>query len=109
MNPKEAFELMQQGKAVLVDCREANELKETGTPEGALWMPMSAMVDDTDEWRDFKKALPHDKTIVMFCKLGGRSGRMCEFLACDGFKTVNLGGFSDWKSAGLPVRPWNGK
>jgi len=104
MTAKEVHELVKQGKVLLVDCREEPELVESGTAEGAVWMPLSAMIDDTDEWRAFKRSIPDDKTVVAYCKLGGRSGRMCEFLACDGIKVVNLGGFSEWTSAGLPVR-----
>ena len=109
MTPEEAHELVSQNKALLIDVREEPELKETGTAEGAVWMPLSQLVDDTDEWRVFKAGLPRDKTLIVFCKAGGRAGRFCEFLACEGLKTVNLGGFAEWKSAGLPVRPFAGK
>jgi rhodanese-related sulfurtransferase len=106
MTPKEAFELVRQGKALLVDVREEDELRAGGTAEGALWMPLSGLVEDTDQWRAFKAALPRDKTVILFCKIGGRAGRMGEFLAADGFRTENLGGFADWKGAGLPVAPF---
>ena len=106
MTPQEAQELVKQGKALLIDVREELELQQTGTAEGAVWMPLSAMVDDTDLWRAFKQSLPKDKSLIFFCKLGGRSGRMAEFLGCDGYQTVNLGGFSEWTSAGLPVKPF---
>jgi rhodanese-related sulfurtransferase len=103
MTPQEAHDLVKQAKAVLVDVREEHELISSGTAEGASWMPLSALIDDTDLWRDFKKALPREKAIVLFCKVGGRSGRMAEFLALEGFQTVNLGGFHEWIEAGLPV------
>lgn len=107
MTYQEAHELVKAGKALLIDVRERDELKETGTAEGALWMPCSAMAEDTDEWRVFKEALPKDKTLILFCRSGNRSGRVAEFLCCDGYQTVNLGGFAAWKSAGLPVKPFN--
>lgn len=103
---KEAHELLLAGKAVLIDVREQAELVETGTPEGALWMPMSEVAEDTDRWREFREALPKDKPILLFCKSGVRSGRLCEFLGCDGYQTVNLGTFGAWKAAGLPVKPF---
>jgi len=106
MTAKEARELVVQGKALLIDVREEPELRESGTAEGALWMPLSEMMEDTDQWRAFKQGLPRDKPIILYCKAGGRSGRMCEFLCCDGFQAVNLGGFCDWKGAGLPVKPF---
>ena len=107
MTVQEARELVQLGKALLIDVREEQELKDTGMAEGALWMPLSELVEDTDQWRAFKKSLPHDKQLLIYCKVGGRAGRMCEFLNCDGFQTVNLGGFGEWKSAGLPVKAFS--
>lgn len=104
MSPNEAHSLIQAGKALLVDVREEDELRETGIAEGAQWMPLSAMCDDTPEWQAFKAALPRDKQIFLYCKSGGRSGRMAEFLACEGIKAENLGGFLAWKNAGLPVK-----
>src|SRR4051812_8384401 len=103
MTAQEAHDLVKQGKAVLLDCREEDELRETGTAEGALWTPLSGMVEDTDEWQATKAGLPKDKTLILFCAIGGRSGRMAEILAGDGYTTVNIGGFPAWKSAGLPV------
>jgi rhodanese-related sulfurtransferase len=105
MDAREAHELVKQGKALLIDVREEQELRDTGTAEGALWMPLSAMLDDTDQWRAFKETLPRDKPLILFCKLGGRSGRMAELLCGDGYQAVNLGGFGAWTGAGLPVRP----
>lgn len=108
MTLQEANKLVQEGQAILVDCREQDELEQTGTAEGAVWVPLSAMVEDLPEWRSFKAGLPKDKPVFVFCKSGGRSGRMMEFLCCDGFKAENLGGFSSWKAAGLPVKPFKG-
>jgi len=104
MTPNEAKELVDAGKAVLVDVREEEELKESGTAEGALWMPMSKMAEEDPEWETFKAGLPKDKKVILFCRSGNRSGRMAGFLSCEGFDTENLGGFSAWVSAGLPVR-----
>lgn len=106
MTYQEAHELVKAGKALLVDVREKQELEETGTAEGSVWMPCSAMAEDTDEWRAFKASLPKDKPVIFFCRSGNRSGRVAEFLCCDGYQTVNLGGFAAWKSAGLPVKPF---
>ncbi len=108
MTPQEAQTLVQNGKAILVDVREADELAESGIAEGAVWMALSEMCDDTDQWRAFKASLPKDKQVILYCKSGGRSGRMAEFLSGDGFQAVNLGGLCHWKGAGLPVKPFRG-
>jgi len=104
MTPKEAHTLVAAGKAILVDVREEEELRETGMAEGAQWMPTSAMSEDTPEWQAFKEALPKDRQVLVYCRSGNRSGRVAEFLCCDGYQAVNVGGFADWKSAGLPVK-----
>jgi rhodanese-related sulfurtransferase len=106
MTAQEARDLVAQGKALLIDVREEDEVLESGTAEGAIWMPLSGMMEDTGQWRAFKQSMPKDKQLILYCKLGGRSGRMCEFLCCDGFQAVNLGGFGEWVGAGLPVKPF---
>lgn len=103
---KEAHELISQGKAILVDVRESNEIVQTGLAEGAIWMPLSAMQDDLEQWRIFRQQLVKDKLIFVYCASGARSGRFAEFLCCDGYKAENLGGFREWQSAGLPVKPF---
>ena len=106
MTAQEARQMVQEGKAILIDVREEQELRETGTAEGAIWMPSSA-IEDEPRWNAFKDSLPKDKLLILFCKLGGRAGRMTEFLCIDGFRAVCLGGFGDWKGAGLPVQSFN--
>lgn len=108
MNCQEAQQLMKQGKAVIVDVREAEELRETGIAEGALWMPTSEISEDTDHWRAFKAKLPKDKQILLYCRSGNRSGRVAEFLAQDGFQAENIGCLNDWMNAGLPVAKFAG-
>lgn len=103
MTPQEAHQLVKAGKAVLVDVREEEELKEEGMAEGALWMPTSLMSEDAPEWQAFQKELPRDKPVILYCRSGNRSGRVAELLKCDGYDTVNLGGFKDWVAAGLPT------
>lgn len=104
MDPKEARKLVQEGLAVLVDVREEDELRASGTAEGALWMPCSKMDEDEPEWKAFKAKLPKGKPVILFCKAGSRSGRVTEFLIEAGYDAHNLGGFSDWAGAGLPVK-----
>ena len=85
MTAQEARQMVQEGKAILIDVREEQELRETGTAEGAIWMPSSA-IEDEPRWNAFKDSLPKDKLLILFCKLGGRAGRMTEFLCIDGFR-----------------------
>ncbi len=104
MDPKKAFELFQQGKAILVDVREQEELEEGGMVEGAVWMPTSKMDEDNAEWTAFQKSLPKDKAVVFYCRSGNRSGRVAYFFQENGYDSHNMGGFCDWLAAGLPKR-----
>lgn len=103
MTQQQAHELVKNKKAILIDVREEEELRESGLADGALWMPCSKMDEDEAEWVAFKKKLPKDLPLILYCRSGNRSGRVAEFLRQEGFETVNLGGFKDWVAAGLPV------
>lgn len=104
MDPKDAFELVKSGKAILVDVREEHELKESGIAEGAICMPTSKIGECHCDWTNFKKSLSKDKPVLLYCRSGARSGRVAEMLACEGYKTENVGGFAAWKEAGLPTK-----
>jgi rhodanese-related sulfurtransferase len=94
---------MKAGKAILVDVRERDEL-DAGMAEGARWYPTSSIKSDPDGYRKFVASLPEDRTIVFYCASGVRSGRAAEIASKEmGRKAANLGGFKDWKGAGLPV------
>jgi len=78
------------GNVVLLDVREPEELARAAIT-GALHIPMREVPQRLDE-------LPKDKPIVVFCHAGGRSRRVAEFLAANGFEQVfNLaGGIDAW-------------
>jgi rhodanese-related sulfurtransferase len=104
MTPKSAFEEVKAGRALLVDVREEEELKETGFAEGALWMPMSRMEEGDPLWADFQRRAKEQKHLIFYCRSGNRSGRVATFLAGEGYATSNMGGFKDWQAAQLPVK-----
>ena len=99
---KDANQMVLEKKAVVVDVREQDETKD-GFVKGAVLAPISVMKNNKDEWTKIEKSLPKDKTIVLYCKGGGRAGRVGEELSKKGFKVLNMGGFSSWQEAGLPV------
>jgi rhodanese-related sulfurtransferase len=101
--PAEAAQQVKAGEAVLVDVRERNEI-DAGMAEGAHWYPTSSIKSDPDAFRKFLDSLPQGRTVVFYCASGARSGKAAEIAERDaGRKAANLGGFKDWKGAGLPV------
>jgi rhodanese-related sulfurtransferase len=90
--------------AVLVDVREEDELMKSGTATPARWLPFSKIQHGSPDWSEFKKAFPRNKQAVFYCAGGGRAQIAAEDIAKDGVQARNMGGFSDWAGAGLPVK-----
>lgn len=101
--PADAAKLVAEGKAVLVDCREPGEWKETGVAGPAVLLAKSDFDGEQKEWKDFL-AKVGDKQVLVYCRSGRRSGTVAEALAAKGIKAANVGGLKDWTDAGLPVR-----
>jgi len=102
ITPIETVGLLNNDFAILIDVREQVEI-ESGMADGAMWMPSSAATEDNPRWRSFVEGLDKNKEIVLYCKSGGRAGQVAKKLSALGFKTRNMGGYSAWVSAGLPV------
>ena len=97
--PKEAYDAIEKGTAVLLDVRELSEVKLEKIPlDRVINHPMSVIVD----------RLPYiskDQNIVVICQAGVRSVKVASFLNRNGYPNVaNLeGGITLWKALGLPV------
>lgn len=104
MDAKEAFGMLQNRLAILVDVREAEELKETGIADGAIWMPTSKISENHADWIAFKKNLKKDQQVILYCRSGARSGRIAGMLSAEGFNTANMGTFQSWADAKNPVK-----
>lgn len=95
VNADELAELVGAG-ARLVDVRQPDEY-EAGHVPGAVLVPLAAVPDRLD-------AFAADATNYVICYSGGRSMRVCEFLAAQGYDAVNVaGGTSGWVSSGRLV------
>ena len=95
ITPEDAVGLLDQG-AVLVDVRETDEWNQGRAPQ-AVHIPLGELGVRLAE-------LPTDRTLVMVCRSGGRSGVAAEALVNRGLKALNLaGGMQAWKAASLPV------
>ena len=85
--------LDQDQPLVLVDVRESFERDIADLPEqGQHRIPMREVPERLGE-------LDPDEPIVVYCRTGGRSGRIVEFLRASGFSNVlNLkGGVMGWR------------
>ena len=101
--PKEAAQLVADGKAVLVDVREASEWQESGVALPAVLLPMSDYKGDQKLWKPFL-ANNAGKEIILYCRSGTRSESVAADLALKGITAANLGSLKAWTAAGLPTR-----
>lgn len=98
---EEAHLKIQQGTAILIDVREADEFQKQHIPY-ALSIPLSTLEDG------FKMlSIPADKTILFQCLKGSRGQIACQKiknLSSQNTTIMNLdGGIEAWKNAGFPV------
>jgi rhodanese-related sulfurtransferase len=109
----------QSSGATYLDVRSIPEF-EQGHPAGAFNVPLLHLDPQTGQMRpnpDFlnvvKANFSPDTTMVVGCKMGGRSQQACELLSSAGYQDVTnvLGGWggapqmghAGWLQAGLPV------
>ena len=83
-------------KPIVVDVREASEIKESGALPGAIHIPLGQIEKRMGE-------LPKNADIVCYCGGGGRASRAAEAFVKAGYKRVHFCGLRDWKKQGLPI------
>jgi len=108
VSPADAAKRVAEGKAVLVDVREATEWKQSGVAAPAVLLAKSAIDGDQKEWKDFLASVG-DKEVIVYCRTGRRSEAVAGALAAKGIKVANSGGMKEWADAGLPVRKYEEK
>jgi rhodanese-related sulfurtransferase len=81
---------------VLLDVREHDEWARGHAP-GARHIPMGEVPARLAE-------IPRDATLYVMCQAGGRSQRVAQYLAAQGYSPINVsGGMLAWAAAGRPV------
>ncbi|MBY0472003.1 rhodanese-like domain-containing protein [bacterium] len=105
---QEAYGMLRNDFAVLVDVREEEEVRDSGVAAPAKWIPMSKISSDSADWKSFVQTLSKDKEVIFYCAGGLRAGEAASNLAAKGYKTANMGGFYEWSKAGLPVKSMGG-
>ncbi len=94
---------MQMSKAsrgMFVDVREKDEV-ESGMVEGAVWIPLSGLKDNSASSEAELAKLDRSKEILLYCRSGNRSGQAATLLEKRGFKVRNAGGYSGLIGAGM--------
>ncbi len=91
----EAAQLLDDGRAVLLDVREPDEWTAVRAP-AALHIPMRQLSTSAH--------LLSDQLLACICHVGARSAVVAEALVGAGYDAVNVrGGMDAWETAGLPV------
>ena len=99
LTPAGAVKLMNDEDIVLVDVREPSETVG-GKIARAIQIPFSSISKRIGELDKHKQ-----KTLLVYCKTGARSGAACRELSKAGFdKVYSLnGGITAWQEAHLPI------
>jgi len=103
VSPQEAFDLIQENQDspdfVILDVRRAGEYAQ-GHIEAAINMDFYSPT-----FRDELDALDKEKTYLIYCRSGGRSGQALGIMDELGFLEIYdlSGGISAWQDAGLPT------
>lgn len=91
VSPKEAYQLAKEGKAILIDVREEDEIKD-GMIDVATWFPLSK-IENNKNWKNEFVAITQGKEIYLYCRSGARSGKVQSILKENKIVSQNLGGF----------------
>ena len=106
LSPAQVQEELLSGNATLIDIREANELSQEGTIEGAVHAPRGMIEWYADPTLPYHKPeFDKNKRLILHCAGGGRSALATQTLKQMGYQNVAHldGGLKAWKDAGLPV------
>lgn len=91
------------GEVLLVDVRELDELRGTGTVQGALHLPLTELARKANpKAPEFDRRLT-SKPLAVFCASGARSALAQQKLMKLGYQVVNLGGFAGLVQAGAKI------
>lgn len=120
VTPDEAWTLVTQGDARLVDVRSAEEVKFVGrVPEAAHvpWMTGISLSRNPRFARELESKVRKDEVVLLLCRSGKRSAAAAEVATKAGFANVfnvlegfegdldeqqRRGAFNGWRFAGLP-------
>ncbi|MCB0185777.1 MAG: rhodanese-like domain-containing protein [Caldilineaceae bacterium] len=97
IDPETVAAIKERADVYVIDVREQWEYDEAHIP-GVNLIPMNTIPSRLSE-------IPTDKTVVLTCRSGNRSGQVFQYLKQQGFTNIHnmQGGIVAWQGAGLPV------
>ena len=92
-------------RVLLLDVRDAGEIRQSGKAEGAICIPLTVLGFRADPRHpEFDRRLDPQATICVYCAAGGRAGSAQRMLEGLGYTNVHaIGGLRDWVAAGGKV------
>jgi rhodanese-related sulfurtransferase len=98
LSPRDAQRMLESGKAILIDIREANEFSREHI-RGARHVPLTGL-----DQHDFDRERAEGKAAIFQCQSGRRTEMNRDRLIALGFAQsyVIEGGLNAWRAAGLP-------
>jgi rhodanese-related sulfurtransferase len=101
ITPAQVHALIEDDTAhLLLDVRTIEEFDgPSGHLRGAILIPVQTLVDELDRLSSYRQ-----KTIIVICRSGNRSGYATTLLRDQGFNALNMvGGMIRWDAEGRPV------
>ncbi|MFN2221743.1 MAG: rhodanese-like domain-containing protein [Chloroflexota bacterium] len=97
VNVQTVAEVKDREDVYVLDVREQSEY-DAGHIPGVVLLPLGQIPSRLGE-------IPTDKTVIVTCRTGNRSGQAVDFLRQNGFDNVHnmLGGIVAWEQAGYEV------
>ena len=97
LSPEDVAAQLEDGQTQLVDVRTDQE-HEAGRIAGARHIPIERLSSEADQQLD------RNRTLVLYCHAGDRSGTAAEAFRSSGWEAYSLeGGIAAWEQAGRPV------
>ena len=109
--PADQVEKEMADGAIVVDLRDADELRAGGKIPGAIHVPRGMLEFRADPSSPYHQdGLDPSKRVILHCASGGRSALAGAMLKDMGYENVGHldGGFNGWKESGKPVEDFSG-
>jgi rhodanese-related sulfurtransferase len=100
--PQEVSRLLAEDDIQLIDVRQSHE-HEAGRIAGGRLIELNDL-------SGVAPSIDQAKSVVFYCRSGGRSAMATEAFAQAGYDAHNMtGGLLEWHAAGLPIEPADGR